>query len=227
MNLTISDNFFMGDITDYKKNEKLRREYSGPLLTQDQVSNDPIEQFTFWFDEALDHNLTDANAVALATASNGKPSVRIVLLKGFDISGFRFFTNYKSRKAVELDENPSASLCFYWRELNRQVRIEGKVKKMSPLNSESYFSKRPRKSQIAAWASKQSSEVQSRKELVKNFERIEQQFKNKEVTRPEFWGGYLLKPTVIEFWQGRPVRMHDRILYRKVGKKWETSRLAP
>ncbi len=218
----------MGDITDYKKSEKLRREYNGPLLTQRQAADDPIKQFTIWFDEALDHDLTDANAMALATVSKEtKPSVRIVLLKGFDAAGFRFYTNYKSRKAAELDENPNVSVCFYWPELNRQIRIEGEVKKTTRNDSAEYFSQRPRTSQLSAWASKQSAEVSSREELENSFEQAEQQFADKEVDLPEFWGGYLLEPSSIEFWQGRLSRMHDRIRYTKTGEQWKITRLAP
>ncbi len=218
----------MGDISDYKNKDKLRREYSGPLLTQENIAENPIEQFRLWFDKALDDDLTDANAMILATATKeGKPSVRTVLLKGFDDKGFRFFTNYNSRKGRELKENPHASLCFYWAELNRQVRIEGTVAKTSAADSAAYFSDRPRNSQLSARASKQSAVVSSRKELEDDFERVKEELEGKEVTLPKNWGGFILKPFAIEFWQGRPGRLHDRILYNKKNDGWSISRLAP
>lgn len=218
----------MGDISDYKNNEKLRREYSGPQLTQNNIAENPIDQFGIWFDDALDDDLTDANAMTLATATKtGKPSARIVLLKGFDKAGFRFYTNYRSRKGRELETNPQAALCFYWAELNRQVRVEGTVEKASAENSGAYFSERPRNSQISARASRQSAAVSSRKELEDDFEQTKQEFEGRNVTLPEYWGGYILEPTTIEFWQGRPGRLHDRILYSKTEGEWEISRLAP
>lgn len=218
----------MGDISDYKNKEKLRREYSGPQLNKSDAADNPIDQFDKWFKEALDDDLTDANAMTLATATNhGKPSARIVLLKGVDEQGFRFYTNYRSRKGQELEANPQSALCFYWAELNRQIRVEGQVKRASVEVSAEYFSKRPRKSQLSAHASKQSSIVSSRKALENDFEKTKKQFEDKQVARPEHWGGYILDPSVIEFWQGRPGRLHDRIVYTKKGSSWNISRLAP
>ncbi len=218
----------MGDISDYKKKDKLRREYFGPLLTQNSVAEDPIEQFGSWFEEALDDDLTDANAVTIATATkDGKPSARTVLLKDFDDSGFRFYTNYDSRKGNELAENPNAALCFYWPEQNRQIRVEGPVKKVSASNSAAYFAERPRASQLSAWASKQDKVLSSREELERDFEEAKKRFEGRDVELPEYWGGYNLEPESIEFWQGRPSRLHDRILYEKKGNTWKISRLAP
>src|SRR5699024_7068662 len=210
------------------KQDKLRREYYGPVLKQNNMADNPLEQFSHWFKEALADDLTDANAMALATATKeGKPSVRIVLLKDFGDSGFRFYTNYKGRKGIELNENPQASLCFYWAELNRQVRIEGTVEKTSRKNSADYFSQRPRKSQLAAHASLQDTELSSRKELKTHFEQAKQKFENKEVALPDYWGGYNLAPVSIEFWQGRPGRLHDRLVYIRKDDGWEMKRLAP
>ena len=218
----------MGDISDYKKKGKLRREYQGSLLRQNNMAENPVDQFSAWFDEALNDDLTDANAMALATATqDGRPSVRIVLLKGFGEEGFRFYTNYRGRKAAELDENPQAALCFYWAELNRQIRVEGSVKKATAANSAEYFSARPRNSQLSAWASRQSAVMTNRKELEDDFEQAKQKFENREVPRPDYWGGYILEPSSIEFWQGRPGRLHDRIKYTKTNGGWKTERLAP
>jgi len=213
-----------------EKNEVagIRRDYEGEELVESAVKDNPIDQFKVWFEKALSSDLLDPNAMTLSTATkNGRPSSRIVLLKGIDDQGFRFYTNYGSRKGRELDENPQAALCFYWSELERQVRIEGKVEKVSREESETYFRQRPRLSQLGAWASKQSTEVHSRKELESNFKSVRQEFKDQDVPLPDFWGGYLLRPTRIEFWQGRKGRLHDRICYEKEGGEWEIFRLAP
>lgn len=208
--------------------EGLRREYAGEELLEDNIHDDPVEQFSVWFEQALRSEVKEPNAVSLATATaDGKPSARIVLLKGFDKRGFRFFTNYESRKARELDENPHASLCFFWQELERQVRIEGKVKKLSREESENYFSKRPRLSQIGAWASRQSEKVESRDQMEAKFREFQEKFEDEPVPAPEFWGGYRLHPTSIEFWQGREGRLHDRLLYTKSSDSWKITRLAP
>lgn len=213
---------------DKQKIEALRREYSHRTLSEEDIAESPIEQFALWFRQALAADLPDANAMTLATASaSGKPSARIVLLKGFDESGFRFYTNYKSRKGRELAENPHASLCFYWAELERQVRIEGSVTKLSSEDSAAYFSKRPRLSQLGAWASSQSKQVQSREALENNFEEMKERFEGEEIPLPDFWGGFVLKPRCIEFWQGRPSRLHDRIVYERGSREWEVKRLAP
>ncbi|HYW34835.1 MAG TPA: pyridoxamine 5'-phosphate oxidase [Balneolaceae bacterium] len=216
-------------MTKKKDVSTLRRDYSGRSLTKKDVAENPVEQFARWFRQALAADLTDANAMTLATATKqGVPSARIVLLKGFDESGFKFYTNYNSRKGRELEQNPSASLCFYWPELDRQVRIEGKARKLSTEKSASYFQQRPRLSQASAWASFQSSEIESRETLEKKFKEIKKRFKDQEIPLPDFWGGYLLQPSRIEFWQGRPNRLHDRIVYSKINNTdWEIKRLAP
>lgn len=208
--------------------EQLRREYAQEELLEENVRENPIDQFTAWFDQALLSEVTEPNAMSLATATKaGRPSVRIVLLKGFDSNGFRFFSNYKSRKGRELEENPHASLCFFWPELERQVRLEGVVSTVSRKESEEYFSKRPRLSQLGAWASNQSEEVASRKELEERFHVLEEEFSDESIPAPEFWGGYVLKPSSIEFWQGRRGRLHDRLLYESVSGHWVLKRLSP
>jgi pyridoxamine 5'-phosphate oxidase len=207
---------------------ELRREYPGRPLTKEDAAQSPIDQFDRWFNEALEADLIDANAMTLATASaEGIPSARIVLLKGFDESGFRFYTNYQSRKGRDLADNPRASLCFRWSELERQVRIEGNVEKLSREVSAAYFEKRPRLSQLSAWASIQSSEIESRKALEQNFNKMKKRFEDQDIPIPDFWGGYLLQPVRIEFWQGRPARLHDRIVYMKEDEAWQLLRLAP
>lgn len=220
----------MGDQkTDRKEVEALRREYTRDGISEDSVEKHPVEQFAIWFEDALETGLTDANAMTLSTATaDGRPSSRIVLLKGFDSLGFRFYTNYSSRKGRELELNPHAALCFYWPTLERQVRIEGKVEKLSREESASYFKSRPRDSKIGAWASEQSSVIGGRDELEKKFKALQERFEGREVPLPEVWGGYLLRPIAIEFWQGRTGRLHDRILYSRRGDDgWDISRLSP
>lgn len=211
-----------------KKVEALRREYAREELTEANIKSDPLDQFAVWFQQALSSELLDANAMTLATAgSDAAPSVRIVLLKGFDKEGFRFYTNYESSKGRELAENPKAALCFYWAPLERQVRIRGTVEKLSRAESEQYFDQRPRSSQLGAWASRQSTPIGSREQLVDRYKKLDAQFDNQSVPIPDFWGGYLLHPTEIEFWQGRPSRLHDRFLYAKSEENWKISRLSP
>ena len=208
----------------------IRRDYAREELSESAVKDDPIEQFINWFNQALSADLLDPNAMTLSTATeDGKPSSRIVLLKGVDEQGFRFYTNYSSQKGREIEENPHAALCFYWAPLERQVRVKGIVQKLSKEESREYFQQRPRLSQIGAWASKQSSKVASRQELEKNVRDIKQRFEDREVPLPDFWGGYILKPLRIEFWQGRKGRMHDRICYERRDNEigWEISRLSP
>ena len=208
--------------------EQLRREYAREELLEENVSQNPVDQFTAWFDQALLSEVVEPNAMSLATADkNGSPSVRIVLLKGFDREGFRFFSNYKSRKGKELEENPRASLCFFWPELERQVRLEGEVIKMSRKESENYFLKRPRLSQLGAWASNQSEEVESREKLEERFEKLKEKYREEPIPVPQFWGGYRLKPSSVEFWQGRRGRLHDRLLYEKESDGWAIKRLSP
>lgn len=211
-----------------RKAESLRKEYLRAELTEHEAHTNPIDQFAVWFQQALNAEVNEVNAMSLATAdAEGSPSVRIVLLKGFSEAGFRFFTNYESRKSQELEKNNKAALCFFWAALERQVRIEGSVKKLSREDSEAYFKKRPRESQIGAWASPQSSTVKSREELDRRFAEMGEKFEGKEIPMPYFWGGYVLEPEAIEFWQGRKGRMHDRIRYKKIDRKWQIKRLAP
>ncbi len=207
---------------------KLRRDYTKKALVESEICENPIDQFMEWFEQALSADLVDANAMTLSTANkDGVPSSRIILLKGVDEKGFRFFTNYNSRKSRELDENPKAALCFYWPSLERQVRIEGAVYKLSDDDSEAYFKQRPRLSKLGAWASNQSSKVESREQLEADFKEIKKRFEDKDVPLPDFWGGYVLEPARIEFWQGRKSRMHDRICYEKEKQGWTKFRLAP
>ena len=207
---------------------QLRRDYVSQPFDESHVVSDPFGQFRHWFEEALKAEQPDVEAMTLSTsAGNGRISGRIVLLKGFDASGFVFFSNYESRKSRELMENPQAALTFYWHTLNRQVRIEGQIEKASRQESEEYFRTRPRGSQIGAWASPQSEEILQREVLDQRVAEIEAQFADGEIPCPPFWGGWRLKPDHIEFWQGRESRLHDRIVYHKQGEAWRILRLAP
>ncbi len=208
---------------------KLRREYSGKSLDESGVNPDPFKQFEEWFEDAVKAEISDPHAMIIATVSqNGKPSARVVLLRGFERNGLVFYTNYQSHKGTDVVGNPNVAAVFYWNQLDRQVRIEGTVEKVSPEESDNYFHSRPRESQIAAWASNQSEVIHSRSELDKLYNEYEIRFVNGFVPRPDKWGGFRIIPASYEFWQGRPSRMHDRILY-KLGAtgKWEISRLAP
>lgn len=207
--------------------ENIRREYRNEGLILREVDEDPFVQFDRWFRQALKSGMVDPNAMTLATSTrDGKPSARIVLLKGYDASGFVFYTNYESRKGMDLDENPVAGLVFYWDVLSRQVRIEGRTEKLSTRDSELYFKSRPYDSQISAWASDQSSEIADRAALERKVEELQGKFGD-HVPLPPFWGGYRVIPDRIEFWQGRPRRLHDRIEYQRKGTVWTRKRLAP
>ena len=206
----------------------LRREYAREELTRRSVQDDPFEQFSMWFDEAMASDLPDPSAMTLATSSaDGHPSARVVLLKGLTAEGLVFYTNYGSAKGHDLAANPRASLLFFWPELERQIRISGVVSKVSAAESDEYFQSRPFESRIGAIASAQSSVLTSRDELEERYQQLLQEYKGKDVPRPDTWGGYVLKPHTFEFWQGRPSRLHDRIRYRKDGEFWHVDRLSP
>ena len=209
--------------------QNLRQDYSASTLSENSTKGDPIKQFEQWFNEALEAKLHEPNAMTLSTATvTGKPSARIVLLKGFHTGGFIFFTNYLSRKGKEIAKNPQGALTFFWGGLERQVRIEGTIEKVSKEESEKYFHSRPKGSQVGAIVSPQSQEIESRDALEQKWNALEAEYADKEVPKPSYWGGYILNPQLVEFWQGRPSRMHDRILYKKTDKKtWKKVRLAP
>ncbi len=206
----------------------LRREYASRALGEDQAEADPIRQFTVWFDEAASAQILDVNAMTLATTTpEGDPAARIVLLKGFDDDGFVFFTNYDSAKGLELAAHPRACLLFFWVELERQVRITGSVTKVSKTESDEYFHSRPFESQVGAWASAQSTPVADRTVLETRYAELAAQYAGQTVPLPAFWGGYRVAPEQVEFWQGRPSRLHDRLLYTRDGVHWTRSRLSP
>jgi len=197
-------------------------------LSEEKAGPDPLALFAEWFKDAKRAGVYLPEAMSLATAtSDGKPSARMMLVKGFDERGFRFFTNYESRKSDDLTANPRAAMVFHWGILQRQVRIRGDIEKLSEEESRAYFRTRPRGSQLGAWASEQSSVLENRRELVERFREHEQRFKDTEVPLPPFWGGYRLIPHSIEFWQGRANRLHDRLLYTRESDGWKVVRLAP
>jgi pyridoxamine 5'-phosphate oxidase len=212
-------------VTDFAT---LRREYASEPLNESDVATDPYVQFRAWFEQAERAGVREPNAMSLATVSgDGRPSVRIVLLKGVDERGFSFFTDYRSRKGGELDATGRAALCFHWHDVERQVRMGGTVERVSPEESAAYFASRPRGSQLGAWASVQSSQLASRELLDRAVEANATRFGDGAVPLPPHWGGYRLRPDEIEFWQGRANRLHDRILYLRRGGSWVISRLSP
>lgn len=206
----------------------LRKDYSRASLSEADAHPDPVEQFSKWFHEAITAQVPEANAMSVSTATaDGRPSSRILLIKDFDRRGFTFFTNYESRKGRELDSNPYAALLFYWIELERQVRIEGRVERISDAENDAYYNSRPVKSRLGAIASAQSRPVASREVLEARVREVEKQYGDHPV-RPPHWGGYRLVPDYVEFWQGRPSRLHDRIAYtRQADGSWQLQRLQP
>ncbi len=215
----------MNSLNEYTKN--LRHDFQKANFNEKDANNNPFKQFEIWFDEAVKGGLHEPNAMVLCTCTKkGRPSSRIVLLRGLKLHGFNFFTNYFSRKGNELKENPYASLLFYWPELERQVRIEGKVEIAPAKISDEYFNTRPRVSRLGAWASPQSKVLKSRKDLDSWVSQYGEKFTD-EIPRPKNWGGYILKANYYEFWQGRQSRLHDRICYTLKSGKWKKERLAP
>lgn len=207
----------------------IRKEYSKATLDQKSVAVNPLDQFDVWFNEAVTAQVPEPTAMNLATVNDqGRPTSRIVLLKGIENEKFVFYTNYQSRKGKDLDQNPACALTFFWPELERQVRIEGTVQRIDHKRSEEYFQSRPRASQIGAWSSPQSTMIANRNLLEERVKQMEERFKGQEILpRPNQWGGFEVEPLIIEFWQGRESRLHDRILYTKTESVWEINRLAP
>ena len=212
-----------------KKNiGSIRKDYTLQQLNEQEADENPFKQFQKWWDQAVESEIDEVNAMTLATVNKeGKPSARIVLLKDFNDKGFVFFTNYHSKKGTDIESNPFGCLVFFWKELERQIRIEGQIQKVDEEESTQYFLSRPIYSQIGAWASNQSAVVESRDVLENSFTQYQSTFAHKAITRPDHWGGYRLVPDNIEFWQGRSNRMHDRIQYTKKNDSWTKVRLAP
>ncbi|MBK7389678.1 MAG: pyridoxamine 5'-phosphate oxidase [Bacteroidetes bacterium] len=217
----------MDHIRDFVKN--IRTDYNLDTLDINTVEANPIAQFAIWMKIAVDANVNEPNAFNLATIGNdGRPSSRVVLLRNFDYDGFVFFTNYQSHKGQDLDQNKWAALNFFWPELHKQVRILGKAEKVDVADSEEYFSTRPRESQLGAWVSEQSKHLSGRDELEQNLKNLTAQFEGKSIPRPAHWGGYRINPIEMEFWQGRPSRLHDRVKYElSTANNWKASLLYP
>jgi pyridoxamine 5'-phosphate oxidase len=207
----------------------IRKEYRLHAFDKEEAANDAMQQFERWWNDALKSEIDEVNAMTLATSSaDGLPAARIVLLKAFHPGGFQFFTNYESFKGKQLSENPRACLVFFWKELERQVRITGLVEKLSETESNAYFKARPEGSRIGAWASPQSNIIESSEWLIQQAKLYEDKFSDSEIPMPPYWGGYLVRPVTIEFWQGRPNRLHDRLLYTlQENGEWIIERLAP
>jgi pyridoxamine 5'-phosphate oxidase len=208
---------------------QLRQEYSAQVLLEETAAPDPFMQFQIWWQQVIDAEITEPNAMTLATASaDGVPAARIVLLKGFDKDGFVFFTNYNSFKGQQLAENPKACLVFFWKELERQVRITGLVAPVPAAESDAYFNARPEGSRIGAWASPQSQVIENRNWLDAQYNQKAEELSGTTIQRPPHWGGYVVRPVLVEFWQGRPSRLHDRLQYAlQDDGRWKIERLAP
>lgn len=222
--ITFEESTISMTIPDHFRHTYLQKE-----LHEKDLLADPLDLFSLWWEEAVEAIVLEVNAMTLATVNKeGQPSARIVLLKGLSKEGLEFYTNYDSRKAQEMEENPQVALLFFWKELERQVRIEGMVEKVSEERSRVYFQSRPRSSQIGAWASPQSKTIHSRQELYDEVERLEKEYEGQEtLPLPPQWGGYLVRPSLYEFWQGRDSRLHDRFRYRMENGEWRIERLAP
>ena len=206
----------------------IRKDYKLKSLAESEVAKNPFDQFSIWWEEAVQSAIVEVNAMALSTVSpEGRPSSRIVLLKGYNKEGFVFFTNYTSHKGSQIEHNQYVSLLFFWKELERQVRIDGTAAKIAAEESDAYFNSRPVGSRLGAWASPQSQKIADRDILNQELEKVTAQFQEKEIPRPPHWGGYRVQPIKLEFWQGRSSRLHDRILYEQVDQSWQISRLAP
>ena len=218
----------MNKNSEKKQLADLRVSYTMASLNLQESDPDPYIQFQHWLDEAIAAQLHEPNAMSLATVSeSGQPSVRTVLLKDLSADGFTFYTNYESRKSAEISDNPSVGLCFLWKELERQVLICGTASRLSRESSEKYFSSRPPGHQIGAWTSLQSNEIPNRQWMLERQAELTKEFSGTEIPLPDFWGGYIVKPHEIEFWQGRENRLHDRIMYRSCGNIWNKVRLSP
>jgi pyridoxamine 5'-phosphate oxidase len=207
----------------------IRKDYMQKTFEEEDTAENAFAQFGLWWEEAVKSEIDEVNAMTLATASkDGIPDARIVLLKGYDENGFVFFTNYLSAKGQQMAQNPNACLVFFWKELERQVRISGTVEKISEADSDAYFASRPQGSRIGAWSSPQSQVISARQVIEANAEKYSEQFRSSAIPRPPHWGGYIVHPQVIEFWQGRPSRLHDRIRYTlQANVSWTRERLAP
>ena len=205
-----------------------RQEYKLGNLRKDHMHEHPLRQLQLWYQKAIELQVPEPNAMTLATVDhNGQPSIRVVLVKDIDLQGLTFFTNYKSRKGLELANHPLASLNFFWQTIERQVRVNGTVEQVSSQESDDYFKTRPRGSQIGAWVSPQSEPIPNRLFLEHRLKEYQDRFEDQEIPRPPHWGGYIIKPRVVEFWQGRPNRLHDRMLYEYKEGQWSLERLAP